>query len=100
MPTRDGSDETRLYTAVKWSEDGNVVFVVHNLWYADVAQSYYLPSDVTAAIGMDLQASYRLVDVFTGRATGACRSGSELAWDFYVSLPAATRLQWLRLERC
>ena len=74
--------------------------MAHNLWYADVAQSYYLPPDVTAAIGLEAQTPYRLVDVLTGGAVGDCRLGSNLAWDFYVSLPAGTRLQWLRLERC
>jgi hypothetical protein len=31
---------------------------------------------------------------------GACKSGADLKWDFYVEMDAGTRMQWLRLEAC
>jgi len=100
LPTRDGTAETRLWVAARWSDDGNVVFVAHNLWYADVAQSYYLPADLTAALQLRSDLGYRLVDALSGTQLGACRSGADLAWNFYVAMAASTRLQWMRLERC
>jgi hypothetical protein len=99
--TRDGNAmDPRLYVAARWSDDGNAVFVAHNLWPVDVAQSYYLPPDVTAAIGLDAGAQYRLVDAISGQTLGACRAGADLAWNFYVAMGAGTRMQWMRLERC
>ncbi len=46
----------------------------------------------------DLQ--YRLFDVISGRQKGPCRAGADLKYDLYVAMDAATRAQWLRLERC
>jgi len=100
LPTRDGSYEGRIYAAVKWSDDGNVVFVAHNLWETDVAQSYYLPPDLVSAIALDGNLGYRLVDVISNQQLGACRRGSDLAWNFPVLMGAGTRMQWMRLERC
>jgi hypothetical protein len=100
LPTRDGSYEGRIYAAAKWSDDGNVVFVAHNLWEQDAAQRYYLPSDLVGAIALDAALDYRLIDIITGQPLGACRRGSELAWDFPVLMGAGTRMQWMRLERC
>ncbi|HZS37692.1 MAG TPA: hypothetical protein VFF06_12735, partial [Polyangia bacterium] len=59
LPTRDGSYEPRLYVAAKWSDDGNVLFVAHNLWEQDVAQSYYLPADLAQSIALDESRNYR-----------------------------------------
>jgi hypothetical protein len=101
LPRRDGGGtDGRIYAAAKWSDDGNVVFVAHNLWQQDVAQSYYLPPDLAQALALDGNASYRLVDALSGQPLGGCRRGSELAWDFYVAMGASTRLQWMRLELC
>ncbi|MFH1808063.1 MAG: alpha-amylase family glycosyl hydrolase [Pseudomonadota bacterium] len=98
---RHGNDaDPRIYAAARWSDDGNVVFAVHNLWAQDVAQSYYLPPDLAAALSLRDNLRYRLVDAIGGAQQGACRSGAELKWDFYVSMDADTRAQWLRLERC
>ncbi|MGZ3438231.1 MAG: hypothetical protein ACXVDD_01880, partial [Polyangia bacterium] len=84
----------------KWSDDGNVVFVAHNLWQANVAQTYYLPPDLAQSLWLSPSSRYRLVDVISGRQLGACKSGADLAWSFYVEMGAATRMQWMRLELC
>lgn len=101
LPRRDGGgSDGRIYAAAKWSDDGNVVFVAHNLWQQDVAQSYYLPPDLAQALLLQPDSSYRLVDALSGLQLGACRRGADLAWDFYVAMGASTRLQWMRLEQC
>jgi hypothetical protein len=92
--------DPRLLAMLKWSDDGNVVLALHNLWRQDVTQAYYIDADVARAAAIRPELDYRLVDVFTGEPTSACRSGADLAWDLYVALDAETRLQWLRLERC
>ena len=51
-------------------------------------------------MALDAALDYRLIDVITGQPLGACRRGSELAWDFPVLMGAGTRMQWMRLERC
>jgi hypothetical protein len=101
LPTADGGGpDERMYVAAKWSDDGNVVFVAHNLWQADVAQTYYLPPDLVQSLSLSPSLRYRLVDVISGRQLGDCKSGADLAWSFYVAMGAGTRMQWMRLERC
>lgn len=95
-----GAADPRIFAQVKWSDDGNTMFVFHNLWEQHVTQSFFIPPEVVSAIGMAPDRRYRLVDVMTGAQQGSCRSGAELAYDLYVDLPAGTRLQWLRLELC
>lgn len=92
--------DPRIFAQMKWSDDGNVVFTFHNLWAQAVSQGYYIDSASPAAKFIQDSRSYRLVDVFSGNAVGACRTGAELKWDLYVSMDAATRAQWLRLELC
>lgn len=101
LPTRrwPGVDG-RIFAQVRWSDDGNVMFTFHNLWPRHVAQSYYVPTGLADTIGLRDDLGYRLVDVLSGRPLGTCRPGRDLKWDFYVELDAATRFQWLRLERC
>ncbi len=95
-----GDLDPRIYAAARWSDDGNVVFVLHNLWRQDVAQSYFIPPDLATALSLSDELSYRLVDAISETQQGACRSGADLKWDFYVAMDADTRAQWLRLERC
>lgn len=95
-----GEADSRIFAQVKWSDDRNVVFTFHNLWYQHVSQNYYLPPDVVSAIGLDTNRSYRLRDVLSGEVMGQCHTGGQLAWDLYVEMPAHIRLQWLRLESC
>lgn len=95
----DGIDE-RIFAVARWSGDGNVVFIFHNLWEQDVAQSYYIPSELADTLWISDSRSYRLVDVISGQTMEPCRNGADLKWDFYVSMDAGTRMQWLRLEIC
>lgn len=97
--TKAGVDQ-RIFAMARWSDDANVVLVFHNLWKQDVAASFYLPPEVTAAASIRPDAEYRLVDAFTDAVTHDCRPGAELAWEILVALDAETRLQWLRLEAC
>lgn len=92
--------DDRLLAQIKWSDDGNVVFVLHNLWEQNVQQSFFIPEDVRSAARIDPGRRYRLMDAISRSQMGACRTGGELAWDFYVAMSAATRMQWLRLELC
>lgn len=97
---QDDGPDPRLLAMLKWSDDGNVVLAVHNLWRQAASQSYFIDEGVARAASIRPELDYRLVDVFTGAPAGACRSGADLAWDLYVALDADTRLQWLRVERC
>lgn len=92
--------DDRLLAQIKWSDDGNVVFVFHNLWERDVQQSFFIPDEVRAAARIDPGRRYRLMDAISRNQMGSCRTGGELAWDFYVAMGAGTRMQWLRLESC
>jgi len=92
--------DARLLAMLKWSDDGNAVLALHNLWRENVSQAYYIEPGVAQAAAIRPEIDYRLTDVFTGEPVGDCRSGADLAWDLYVELDAETRLQWLRLERC
>jgi len=94
------SVDPSIFAQVKWSGDGNVVFVFHNLWEQEVTQSYYIPPDVGQTLWIRDDRRYRLVNVMSGQATGPCRSGADLKWEIYVHMPAHERLQWLRLEAC
>jgi hypothetical protein len=95
-----GEADSRLYARAAWSADGNAVFAFHNLWYRDVAQSFYLPPQVTEAIGLQPDRDYRLRDILSGDVVAGCARGGDLAWELYVEIPAGVRLQWLRLELC
>jgi hypothetical protein len=99
LRTRAGDVDERIFAAVKWSSDLNVVFVFHNLWQADVAQSYSLPPDLAGTIGLSPTTQYRLVDAITGDVF-ACQSGASLAANLFVSMGPNTLAQWLRLEEC
>ena len=95
-----GAADSRLFVQVKWSGDGNAVFTFHNLWREQVSQSFFIPSDVAWAIGIDQGRYYRLRDVMSGEQMGDCRRGADIQWELYVEMPAHIRLQWLRLESC
>ncbi|MBI5548146.1 MAG: hypothetical protein HY901_30060 [Deltaproteobacteria bacterium] len=95
-----GEADPRLFAQVKWSTDANVVFVFHNLWNQAVEQSYFIDDALASKLHLANGRLYRLVDVFSREQIGECRSGAQLKWDFYVSLSASTRAQWLRLESC
>ncbi len=100
LRTKDNNGiDQRIYAAAKWSDDGNLMFVVHNLWEQDVAQTYYIPQEVAEAAGMRDDIRYKLVDAISGQQKGAPQYGRDLKWSFYVALDASTRAQWLRLER-
>jgi hypothetical protein len=94
-----GPDE-RIFAQARWSADGNVVFVFHNLWMQNVEQAYYLPPDLKKKLSIQDGVKYRLVDVFANQQVGTCKTGAELAWEIYVKMDASTRMQWLRLELC
>jgi hypothetical protein len=101
LRTRDGGVDDRIFAQVKWSPDANVVFVFHNLWSQDVSQVYAVPADLASRIALDAQRRYRLFDVLSNAARGACKTGSDLRSEgVYVAMSAATRAQWLRLETC
>jgi hypothetical protein len=95
-----GAADARIFAQVKWSDDANVVFTMHNLWEADVEDSFFLEPWVADAIHLDRGRRYRLVDALSGTTLGACRSGADLAYDFYVKMGKGTRAQWARLETC
>ena len=95
-----GKADARIFAQVKWSDDGNVVFVFHNLWRQAVAQSYFIPEDLGGELSIDEERSYRLVDVFSEQQLGPCRTGADLKWSLPVEMDAETRMQWLRLETC
>jgi len=92
--------DPRIFAQAKWSDDANVVFVFHNLWEQNVAQSYFIPPDLAGKLHMDDGRSYKLVDALSGQQKGGCRAGWEMKGDLYVPMDAATRAQWLRLESC
>jgi hypothetical protein len=97
---QNNSVDSRIFAQIKWTDDLNVVFTFHNLWEQDVKQSYFIPPEIAQAAGIKDDFSYQLIDVLSNQRKGACRTGSELKWDFYIELDRATRMQWLRLERC
>jgi hypothetical protein len=101
LRTKDGNaPDGRIFAAAKWSDDSNVVFVFHNLWAQDVAQTYFIPPDLAGKIHMDDGQKYRLVDAISGQQKGDCKSGADLKWSIYVAMDKGTRAQWLRLETC
>ncbi len=95
----DSVDEN-IFAAVKWSSDGNVVFVFHNLWEVDSSDTFFIPPDIVAAISLAPTTSYKLVDAISGDQLGSCTTGADLAYALYVHLPSGTRAQWARLETC
>ncbi len=101
LRTRDGNaTDPRILAEVKWSGDGDVVFAFHNLWEQDVRQTYYIPPGLGDALWLRDDRTYKLVDLISGRQMGACHSGADLKWSFYVELDRWTRAQWLHLELC
>ncbi len=98
--TSDGAQNQGLYAAVKWSSDGNVVFVFHNLWEVSTTDTFYIAPSIVSAIGLQPGTLYKLVDALSGQPLGGCSTGAALAYSLYVSLPAGTRAQWARLETC
>lgn len=98
---RDGSTDDRIFAQVKWSDDANVVFVLHNLWSQDVEQLYAIPADLAGRLSISDDRQYRLTDVLAGAPVAGCRRGATFKSEgLYVAMKAATRAQWLRLESC
>ena len=96
----NGGIDQRLFALMKWSEDGNVMFVLHNLWEQDVSAHYFIPQEVADAALIRNDLSYRLFEVTSNQQMGGCRTGADIKWDLPVIMRAGTRAQWLRLERC
>ena len=68
LMTKDGNDvDSRIFAMAKWSDDGNVVFVFHNLWEVDVAQDYYIDDDIAGQMSLSDSLQYRLVDAISGQ---------------------------------
>jgi len=93
-----GAADARVLAMAKWTADGNVVFVFHNLWEQNVEQSFFLPPTLVRELSISDDAFYRLTDAISGRTVSGCRRGRDLAFDFFVKMDAGTRAQWLRLE--
>jgi hypothetical protein len=100
LRTQSGGVDERIVAQVKWSADGNVVFVFHNLWEQDVAETYTIDPAVAAALSLRADLSYRLVDAISGQQLGSCHYGGDLERGFYVAMGQGTRAQWMRLELC
>ncbi|HZO14472.1 MAG TPA: alpha-amylase family glycosyl hydrolase [Polyangiaceae bacterium] len=101
LRTRDSNSvDGRIFAQVKWTDDANVMFVFHNLWEQSVSQSYFIDPDLANQLHIEDGRRYKLVDVISGHQQGDCHSGADLKWDFFVSMDAGTRAQWLRLELC
>lgn len=100
LRTPSGGVDGRILAQAKWSDDGNVVFVFHNLWEQDVAQSYVIEPWLANALKLRADLRYRLVDALSEQQLGACHYGGELARGLYVAMSAGTRAQWMRLELC
>jgi glycosidase len=101
LQTKTGNTtDGRIFAMAKWSDDGNVVFVFNNLWAQDVSQDYFISADVAGQMNISDTTNYMLVDAISGTQQGACQTGANLKWDLFVSMPAATRAQWLRLQEC
>jgi len=95
----NAADEN-IFAAVKWSNDGNVMFVFHNLWEVNSTDSFFIPPNVVSEIGLNATQNYALIDAISGVQLGSCITGAALAYNFYVNLPAGTRAQWARLQTC
>jgi len=91
--------DSRLFAQAKWTA-GSVVFVFHNLWNQDVSQSFALPGELTALLGIVAQGSYRMVDILNNDEPGPCTTGSGLAREIPITMKASERMKWLRLEIC
>lgn len=90
-----------VFAMAKWSDDGNVVLVFHNLWRNHVQRSYTIDDGLATALGIQDHRQYRLVDALGETPVqDACLSGADLKWGIPVSMSADTRLLWLRLEQC
>lgn len=92
--------DTRIFAQVKWSDDGNAVFVFHNLWNQDVTQTFFVDGWAADRFHLRDDLRYRVVDILSGQQMGGCRSGWQVKNEFFVQMGAATRAQWLRLEMC
>lgn len=98
-----GAADPRIFAQVKWSQDGNVVFVFHNLWYTSeewVEQSYFIPPGLASQLSIQDGLKYKLVDALSDKPQGDCHTGADLKWNLYVKMNRTERLQWLRLELC
>src|SRR5207248_3175719 len=74
--TQNGEIDQRIFAMAKWTDDANVVFVFHNLWEQDVANTYYIMSPGLAdKLHIDKSRSYKVVDALSGKQMGDCHSG-------------------------
>ncbi len=100
-PVGSNNPDANIFAEGKWSADGNVVLVFHNLWKQNVQQAFWIDPTV-AATDMLIKdgAQYRLVDIISGKVTGACMSGLTLRSHLPVFMDSSTLAQWLRVEAC
>ena len=103
LRTKDSNSvDERIFAQIKWSEDYNVIFTIHNLWEEDVEQSYYIPPAVASSAGIQDSKNYKLRNILAEGEPqlGNCILGKDIKWNFFVKLNRAERAQWLRLEEC
>ena len=96
----DGQPDQRLFAMAKWTDDGNVIFVFHNLWNQHVSQEFFIPQETAERMLIRDNLRYKLYDLISRQQMGACRTGAELKWTLPVIMNQAIRAQWLRLEQC
>ncbi len=104
--TDKGTSREQLFAMVRYMPDcSNTLFTFFRLWVDDVEATYAVTPELAGLVCMNDDASYRLVDVFTGENVwedqypDGVRTGAHLKeFGIYVHLPLAESFQWLRLE--
>jgi len=104
--TDKGTFKEQLFALVRYMPDcSNTLFTFFRLWVDDIEATYAITPELAGKICIQNDASYRLVDVFTGtnvwqdQYPGGLRTGAHLKeFGIYVHLPLAESFQWLRLE--
>jgi hypothetical protein len=100
-PVGSNTPDANIFAEGKWSADGNVVLAFHNLWKQNVQQAFWIDPTVAATnMSINDSAQYRLVDIISGKVTGACMSGLTLRTHLPVFMDNTTLAQWLRVELC
>lgn len=100
LRNKNDSQNENIFAQVKWSSGGKPIFTFHNLWAKNSSEVYYIPTALADQMLLNEHQKYRFVDLFSGETYADCRLGKDIRWELPITIPAATRALWLRMEHC
>lgn len=85
---------------LSWSEHGDALLAINNLWRQDVAGHWAIPATLRAGLGIGPCERVRFRDLLSDRVLVPCTEAASLESGFRLWLSSDDRVFWALMERC